>query len=67
MNTKVTFWSEKWNWNELKLLIRYQFFPLKMVQKILSSGVDFPGFLDSRETGIFPEFSGFPGKFPGKL
>ena len=31
------------------------------------SGVDFPGFLDSRETGIFPEFSGFPGKFPGKL
>ena len=31
------------------------------------SGVDFPRFVDSRETGIFPEFSGFPGKFPGKL
>ena len=31
------------------------------------SGVDFPGFWASRETGIFPEFSGFPGNFPGNL
>ena len=32
-----------------------------------TSGVDFPGILDSRETGIFPEFSSFPGNFPGIL
>ena len=34
---------------------------------ITGSGVDFPGFLHSRETGIFPEFSSFPGNFPGNL
>ena len=35
--------------------------------KAASSGVDFPGFFDSRETGIFLVFSSYPGNFPGNM